>query len=154
MFVRKQKYFSARDIELQQSKIATIAGAAFSKNNHIDRPVENLFNRTTRRPQSAFLKLRELSKTKETDVTKLKLTINAFGTKQFSTSDGGIYIKNTEETADVYDINEEKRQDDLGKAHAVTRRIANKNNSTNGIDLSSIFATKMKVIITLICCLK
>ena len=80
----KNRNFTVNAIKRQQEKIVQLGGYAFDKNNFVDRPVENLFKRTIRRPStSAFLKFRAREKLSR-GVKKVKLTLNAFESKEIN----------------------------------------------------------------------
>ena len=144
MFASRQQHFDSHAIQRQQYKIALLAGHAFDKNNFKERAVENLFQRTTRRPSSAFLKYRTRKKMLR-GIRKVKLTLNAFdrddeldGEELFFNDDGGELSRKSSKAYSQYKA-------DLIKASSIARRKRIRENN-NGVDLNSLFATKMKIL--------
>ena len=144
MFASRQQHFDSHAIQRQQYKIALLAGHAFNKNNFKERAVENLFQRTTRRPSSAFLKYRTRKKMLR-GIRKVKLTLNAFdrddeldGEELFFNDDGGELSRKSSKAYSEYKA-------DLIKASSTARRKRIRENN-NGVDLNSLFATKMKIL--------
>ena len=146
MFYRKKAYFTNLGNKLQQDKIAHVAGPTFDRTLFAKRPVENLFKRTRRRPKSSLAALR-IKKNESIDLTHAKKNHDIASDNDILDSTIIGDSRNEESYSDYSDNSgdESKWERDLRKARKKLRKQRIRENN-NGVDLQSLFTTKMKIL--------
>eukprot|EP00944_MAST-04C_sp_MAST-4C-sp1_P000263 g263.t1 len=146
MFYRKKAYFTNLGNKLQQDKIARVAGPAFDRTLFAKRPVENLFKRTRRRPKSSLAALR-IKKNESIDLTHPNENHDSASDNDILDSTIIGDSRNEESYSDYSDNSgdESKWERDLRKARKKLRKQRIRENN-NGVDLESLFTTKMKIL--------
>ena len=146
MFYRKKAYFTNLGNKLQQDKIAHVAGPAFDRTLFAKRPVENLFKRTRRRPKSSLAALR-IKKNESIDLTHPNENHDSASDNDILDSTIIGDSRNEESYSDYSDNSgdESKWERDLRKARKKLRKQRIRENN-NGVDLESLFTTKMKIL--------